>query len=191
MQKQGKSARKSHGMESEEKEDVIGLSNAQLEEFIYAQQPKHFFAGCFSVDNVPVRELSNIDKFALILNLSPAKKPGSHFVGLHAENFDCLNYFDSLAISPVHLSKRLTRLLSQLGRATLCLQVRQPLQSVLSPLCGLYALFFIMLSDAERYPVRRGLETFRLDQSDVERKVNDNICMKNIKCLLQNNKLLK
>ena len=166
--------------------ELIGLTNREVEAYLRRMELQQFFAGCFAVDEVPTEELSRMKKFALVVNLSISSQAGSHFVVLQADNENCLNYFDSLAINPAHLHSVAKNMLNGLGRSEICIQLPIRVQSVISAYCGVYSIFFVMLTDSERFPNQSGLESFATASSS-DRLSNDGKCLRNIQRLLTQN----
>ena len=122
------------------------------------------YKGSYFKDNIP----SNLGgSFAIILNLSLTKQPGTHWVSI-VRHSDVLYYFDSLGNDPM-FDKYLSTFLSH-QNVRFFFNLEQ-LQSSNSTVCGVYcAIFLALVKDLNSYKDFLSLFSNDLNRNDA------NIC---------------
>ena len=127
---------------------VGGLSNRFLNRYL---KPKcNLFIGVFPVDKCPNPNRLR-RPFSLIVNLSEAALPGSHFVAMYVDERNNLWYFDSFAFSPPVYNTHLIIFLAEWIRQSKIIHVtKRPVQSYDSLFCGWFVASFCLF--VEKYP---------------------------------------
>ncbi len=133
------------------------------------------YKGLFSVDRIPVRALSHLPNFCIIVNLAPAGKANGHFVTIVAEP-DKIRYLDSFALKKT--PPELASFIHSCKRQTLIL-TRRPVQSRSVQTCALYALLFAAYFDPLLEPPDFSLMFHRRRLRD-----NDALCVRYLRQLV-------
>ena len=119
-----------------------GLSNRFLHRYLKPKCRK--FKGVFAVDRCPKPEKLP-RTFSLVVNLSEAHLPGSHFVAVYADEDDYLWYFDSFAFPPPVYNRHLMLFLAKWIRKNRIIHVMKwRIQSYESLFCGWFAASFCL-----------------------------------------------
>lgn len=100
-----------------------------------------YFDGVFPSDKLPV-ELINYPA-ALVANVDPARKPGSHWIAYHFGSDKHLDYFDSYGRQPNAYSDNLSQFAAD-NSSTISYS-STPVQGLKSDVCGHYCLMFLAL----------------------------------------------
>ena len=132
-----------------------GLSNRFLNRFLKSMKCKKF-KGVFAVDRCPKPE--KLPKtFSLIVNLSQAHQPGSHFVALYVDEGDYLWYFDSFALpAPVYNRHLMLFLAKWIRKNRLIHVMKWRIQSYESLFCGWFAASFCLFAEFKTSPAKFG-----------------------------------
>lgn len=131
-----------------------GLSNRFLHRYLKPKCKK--FKGVFAVDRCPKPETLP-QTFSLIVNLSEAHLPGSHFVAVYADESDYLWYFDSFAFPPPVYNRHLMLFLAKWIRKNRIIHaVKWRIQSFESLFCGWFAASFCLFVELYMPPTKIG-----------------------------------
>lgn len=99
-----------------------------------ATQPHYM--GCFPSDRLPKCKHFPC---SMVVNLDDSTKPGSHWVAIYAPTKNHVFYFDSYGM------KASGKILRYLKRFPLITRQEATIQSIISDVCGQYAIFFIIM----------------------------------------------
>lgn len=113
------------------------MNTTELEFLLSKVKINAIFNGVFACDRLPI----NIKlPFACIVNLSPAKHTGTHWVSLYIDNNGYGEYFDSYGFKP--RSRHIQLFLRLHCRKMFCNTTQ--LQPISSNKCGKYAVLYII-----------------------------------------------
>jgi hypothetical protein len=96
------------------------------------------YLGCFAADQIPSQTLLKYP-CSMVINESPAKEMGSHWVAIYAPNNDTVYYFDSYADEPNNFLK------NYLSRYKKIYKNKKSLQDQLSIVCGQYCIYVLYM----------------------------------------------
>lgn len=99
----------------------------------------------------------------IVVNFDPAKKPGSHWIGLYFDRFKNVEYFDTYA-RPINTNKNIFKFIQQNGNKAVKYLTGSSVQDDSSSVCGHYTILFL-LCRAKKISFSCFVNTFS-DQSD-------------------------
>lgn len=154
------------------------------------------FVGTFACDKIPVNRLSQLDRYSLVCNLSPAHLPGSHFVAVMVDERRIV-FSDPLILPTRFLAGGIRRFLrsaaaaavatdgggsrgrKKRGRRRIVLKPPHRVQSTDSYFCGLFAMVYVMHFDSRvrGKPERLHFRPVREGNSD-DGADNEELCVK-------------
>lgn len=105
---------------------------------ILASNPitRKFYMGCFPADRIPrCRHFP----CSMVVNLDESSKPGSHWIAIFAQSKHYVYYFDSFGLDAEGKIKEYLNKFDYVTRQIITVQ------SIISDVCGYYAIFFIYL----------------------------------------------
>ena len=136
------------------------------------------YHGVLSLDSLEEIELSEFPAFFCV-NLDYSYEIGSHWLSIRVSN-SSLEIFDSLGLHFNRYPKPLYNFVSKYGKLK-CVKLSPVLQPISSPLCGFYAIYFIITRQTRSF--KSCLLPF---VSDLQ--LNDRILLSNLTTILSKNK---
>ena len=129
------------------------------------------FRGVFAADQLPRRVKTYPS--AYIVNTDPASEPGAHWVAFYFPQKDKGEFFDSYGDTPAYYSGIFKTFIKQ--NSCTWTYNHQPLQSLLSRVCGQYCLFYL-LHRCHGVNMFKILRYFHKNKERNDRFVNEFIC---------------
>lgn len=146
-----------------------GLTNVYIDSILFKYCP-NFFRGTFSCNTIP-KELAQLSKFSIIINLSKDFEIGSHYVCLVSFPTHVL-YLDSYALPCTN--NDICSFLLDLNKTVLYNEKR--IQHAMSNFCGFYCIFWVLYF-SHKNAIKANFSSDLMS--------NDNLCIQYICQLLE------
>lgn len=134
------------------------------------------FRGVYASDNIPLgTRLVGLARFSIVVNLSPADHPGSHYVVITADERR-ICYCDPLLLPASYIGADIRNFLATVAtarRRRIFIKPATRVQHPESNYCGLFALAYVLHFDSgvQGKPARLDFEPVADDCADRERNV--------------------